>query len=269
MRFSPPLIPAALVRRYKRFLADVELADGSRITVHCPNSGSMLGCADAGIEARISLSANPKRKYPHTLEMVRPGGVWVGINTARTNSLVEEAVRGGIIPEFAGAKVRREVRYGKSRLDFLLERSGEHIYMEVKNCTLARKGTAMFPDAVTARGKRHLEELVRAKKAGHRAVIFFCVQREDADRFAPAAEIDPAYAAALAEAAENGVEVMAWQARVNPEEIRIFRPLTVEPGRMERCDGCGAATANGNWQGRDFLCPACLDEQESCGCSDG
>ncbi len=273
MKFNQPLIPATLIRRYKRFLADVELADSSRITVHCPNSGSMLGCREPGMEVQLSLSDNPKRKYPHTLEMIKAGGAWVGINTARTNHLVAEAVSEGIIPEFQDVIVHREVKFGESRLDFLLEKDDMRIYMEVKNCTLARGRVAMFPDAVTSRGRRHLEELIRAREMGHRAVIFFCVQRDDTDFFAPAADIDPEYSESLLRAEKGGVEIMVWQARVSPEEIKIYRRLPLRPDSAgaDICDNCGAGTSgsDGCWRNGNFLCRQCVMEEDACGCEDG
>ncbi len=270
MRFDQTLIPATLIRRYKRFLAEVRLEDGGEITVHCPNSGSMRGCAAPGTAVMISVAANPKRKYRHTLEMVRVDGYWVGINTWRTNGLVEEAIGNGLIPGLTALGLRREVKSGASRLDFLLKKDHEKIWLEVKNCTLAEGRAAMFPDAVTSRGKRHLLELMRARENGDRAIIFFCVQRQDCDFFTPAADIDPAYAAALDKAVSTGVEIMVWQARVSPEEITIFRPLPVMPG-PENCDVCGKKIQpeKGQWQDGEFSCPPCRDENHACGCEGG
>jgi len=226
MLFRQPLQQVTLLRRYKRFLADVRTADGTVLTVHCPNSGSMLGCAAPCIAACISDSGNPKRKYRYTLEMVRPQACWVGINTARTNDLVEEALRCGTISELAGfSDLRREVRTSAgSRLDFELFFGSHRLFLEVKNCSLAKNGHAMFPDAVTSRGTKHLRELMALRKAGFRAVIFFCIQRQDATFFTPAAEIDPVYAASLRQAAEAGVEPLAYRATVSPVEIRIEDP---------------------------------------------
>ncbi|HIJ78611.1 MAG: DNA/RNA nuclease SfsA [Desulfobulbaceae bacterium] len=232
MRFGQSLQPATLIKRYKRFLADVELADHSRLTVHCPNTGSMLGCKEPGLAVLISCSDNPKRKYPHTLEMVRVGDSWVGVNTARTNQLVREAVEQGLVAEFGRVdSIRAEVKVSaNSRLDFLLTCDGAHLYLEVKNCTLAVGRAAMFPDAVTTRGAKHLEELLTLRKAGHRAAVFFCVQREDVDYFSPAAHLDPQYAATLIEVARQGVEVLAYRAWLTPEEIRVVHPLEVRLG---------------------------------------
>ena len=155
MLFNQPLQPATLLRRYKRFLADVELPDGQQLTVHCPNTGSMMGCGDPGLPVMISRADNPKRKYPHTLEMVQVNGNWVGINTSRTNGLVREALERSIFPELGTFdQIKPEVKTGNSRLDFLLTDKEQKTYVEVKNCTLARGETALFPDAVTTRGNQ-------------------------------------------------------------------------------------------------------------------
>lgn len=232
MIFPRPLITATLLRRYKRFLADVRLSDDSVLTVHCPNSGSMLGCATAGIAACLSESDNPKRKYRHTLEMVKPHECWVGINTARTNDLVEEAARQGLIGELAHCKkLRREVVTSPgNRLDFQFDEAGRQVFMEVKNCSLAENGSALFPDAVTSRGTRHLRELMALRQKGARAIIFYLVQRSDTVRFMAAAHIDPLYTATLAEAAKRGVEILAYQAEVTPFSISVTRPLKVVDG---------------------------------------
>jgi sugar fermentation stimulation protein A len=228
MLFDHPLQPATLLRRYKRFLADVELADGRQLTVHCPNTGSMLGCSAPGLPAMISRSDNPKRKYPHTLEMVMVDGGWVGINTSRTNRLVREALENSIFPELLlFDEIRAEVKSGDSRLDFLLTGQEGETYIEVKNCTLARQGVAMFPDAVTTRGSKHLKELMRRHKEGHRAAIIFCVQMSNVSGFAPATDIDPIYAVNLAAAVSEGVLALACLAMVSPEGIFVNGRLVV------------------------------------------
>lgn len=229
MRFGQTLQPGRLIERYKRFLADVAMDDGRLLTVHCPNSGSMSGCKEPCSRVLVSLADNPKRKYPHTLEMVRVGETWVGINTARTNALVAEAVGAGVVAELAGGwAIRPEIKVSdKSRLDFLLTRGDEKIYLEVKNCTLALGRVAMFPDAVTTRGTKHLYELLALRRAGCRAVVFFCVQREDVDYFSPAGQIDPTYTKALREVAAQGVEVLAYGGALSPEAISIVRNLPV------------------------------------------
>ncbi len=230
MQFNQKLNPGILLRRYKRFLADVELADKKVITVHCPNSGSMLGYSDPGSPVMISRSDNPGRKYPHTLEMVLTGSTWVGVNTSLTNKLVREALEKKVVHEFGPLdSIGQEVKTSaKTRLDFVLEKHDEKIFMEVKNCSLAENGAAMFPDAVTVRGTKHLHELAALKKQGHRAAVFFCVQRGDADYFKPAAHIDPVYAETLARVASEGVMILAYLADVCPAGITITRKLPVK-----------------------------------------
>lgn len=228
MIFPEPLQPAILLRRYKRFLADVRLPDGGEITVHCPNSGSMLGCGDPGLEVMISRAVNLNRKYPQTLEMVKVGQTWVGINTSLTNRLVREALENKLFPELGEiTTIRPEVKAGNSRLDFRLEADDQTIWLEVKNCSLVVGGTALFPDAVTERGTRHLRELLSLHRAGQRAAIIFCVQRADAERFAPAAAIDPLYAATLAEVIDQGVLALAGRTTISPGAIIIDRRLSV------------------------------------------
>ena len=232
MQFNQELQPGILIKRYKRFLADIRLANGSIITVHCPNSGSMLGCSAPGSPVMLSRSNNPKRKYPQTLEMVQSGTTWVGVNTALTNRLVREALENGTIKEFGLLDtINQEVKTSSNtRLDFLLTGRGKKIFLEVKNCSLAENRKAMFPDAVTARGTKHLLELAALKKKGHRTAVLFCVQRDDAECFVPASQIDPLYTKTLAAVAEAGVMVLAYQADVSPGEVRIVRNLPVKLG---------------------------------------
>lgn len=227
MKFENQLIHGHLIKRYKRFLADVELSNGEVITVHCPNTGTMLSCSTPGSEVALSVSDNPKRKYPHTLEMINENGTWIGVNTARTNGLVADAILGGGVSEFSGVeRIKREIKTSEhTRLDLLLHTATEEIYVEVKNCSLAQKGLAMFPDAVTTRGTKHLNELIRLQGEGKRSCIFFLVQRMDADSFAPAAHIDEVYAKTLKEAITKGVMALVYQARVTPEGIEVVRPL--------------------------------------------
>ena len=232
MRFPDPLLPGTLVGRYKRFLADIVLDTGEAVTAHCANSGSMLSVDAPGAEVRLSPARNPERKLRYTWEMIRIDGGLVGINTGHPNGLAAEAVKAGTIPELAGyASLRREVRYGRnSRIDLLLEGNGRPpCYVEVKNVTLRRGGgadaPAEFPDAVTARGAKHLEELAAMVGAGHRAVMLFLVQREDCPRFAIAADIDPAYAEGLARARAAGVEALCYGCRLAPEEIVLDKPI--------------------------------------------
>jgi len=229
MKFNQVLQQGILIRRYKRFLADIELGNGKSLTVHCPNSGSMLGCSEPGSPVMISRSDNPTRKYPHTLEMVQANSVWVGVNTSLTNKLVREALEKGIVKEFGhlDSIIQETKTSANTRLDFLLENKGKRIYMEVKNCSLVVDGAAMFPDAVTVRGTKHLLELAALKQQGYMAVVLFCVQREDAAYFRPAQHIDPLYAETLNKVAEKGVKVLAYQADLSPEEITITRKLPV------------------------------------------
>jgi sugar fermentation stimulation protein A len=220
------LLPAQLILRYKRFLADVILPNGETITVHCPNTGSMKNCIQSLSPCWYSTSASLARKYPNTLEIVTtPGGDLAGINTARSNGLVEAAICAGVIGELQGYKdIRREVVYGseKSRIDFLLEREGEKCYVEVKNVTLMdAKGQGLFPDAVSERGTKHLRELMQMVREGHRAVLLYCVQHTGIEWVEPADGIDPIYGRTLREAVAVGVEVIAYQAEMEPEKHKI------------------------------------------------
>jgi sugar fermentation stimulation protein A len=230
MQFKQELQPGILIKRYKRFLADIELADKKMLTIHCPNTGSMLGCSEPGSPVMISRSDNPARKYPHTLEMVQVGSVWVGVNTSLTNKLVREALEKRVVQEFGRLdSIVQEVKTSAhTRLDFVMEREGARIYMEVKNCSLAENRVAMFPDAVTARGTKHLHELAALKEQGHKAAVFFCVQRSDADCFMPAHHIDSVCAKTLANVMSKGVMILAYQADVSPKEIKIARKLPVQ-----------------------------------------
>jgi len=233
VQFPAPLIPAILIRRYKRFLADVILNDGRVVTVHTPNTGAMTGCAVPGSRIWLRDTGNPDRKYPLAWELsTAPGGSLVGVNTHLANRLVGEAVEGGVITELQGYEsLCPEVRYGEegSRIDWLLQRRGRaDCYVEVKSVTLVRGGgRAAFPDAVSRRGSKHLRELTAIVRGGDRAVLLFCVQRGDATLVEPAADIDPAYATALREAMDAGVEVLAYRARISTRAIRLHRRLPV------------------------------------------
>jgi sugar fermentation stimulation protein A len=230
MLLPQPLYKGRLVRRYQRFLADAELADGSMITAHCPNSGSMKGCALPGNEVLLSLSDKPGRRLKYTWELVMADGFWVGINTGLPNRLVREGIENGVIRELQGySTIRPEVRYGeeKSRIDLLLEGDKGRCYVEVKNVTLVEGEMALFPDAVTTRGQKHLRELMEVVRKGERGVIFFVVQREDGERVASADAIDPEYGRLLRLAVINGVEAIAYRARVMPAEVRLTNPLPV------------------------------------------
>jgi len=229
MRFPEPLIPGRLIRRYQRFLADVELADGRIVTAHCANSGSMLGCKTPGSPVLLSVSPNPKRRLPYTWEMVEVNGHWAGINTSLPNRLAREGIEAEVVAELQGyATIRAEVPYGtKSRIDLLLEGAAGRCYVEVKNVTLIDGQRALFPDSVTERGQKHLRELQRVVAGGDRGVIFFVVQRGDGESVSPADAIDPVYGRLLREAVAGGVEALAYQAMVTPTEIRLVRPLPV------------------------------------------
>lgn len=229
MDFPQPLIRGVLVQRYKRFLADVVLEDGTALTAHCPNPGAMLGLNMPGLPVWLSKSPDPKRKLAYTLELVQVDGGLVGINTMHPNRLVAEALAADAIPELSGyASHRREVKYGKaSRIDFLLEDPGRPAcWLEVKNVHLRRDGTlAEFPDCVAARSLKHLHEFTDMVAAGDRAVMLFVIQRTDCDHFAACAELDPKYAAGLIAAARAGVEVLCYDCDISPEGVRIARPI--------------------------------------------
>jgi sugar fermentation stimulation protein A len=232
MKIAPPLFPATFEKRYKRFFADVRTPSGELLTLHCPNTGSMKNCLVEGSPCWYSLSDNPKRKLPGTLEIVTSSqGSLAGVNTSRPNYLVREVIEADLVPELQGySQIRTEVRYGeeKSRIDLLLEdRSLGQCYVEVKNVTLDMgDGLATFPDAVTSRGTKHLRELMAMVAAGHRAVLFFCVQLTGVQRMEVAAEIDPGYAATLSEAVAAGVEVIAWRASIGADQIVLDQPIS-------------------------------------------
>ena len=237
MLFPDPLQEAVLLRRYKRFLADVELPDGRKMTLHCPNTGSMKNCQQPGSRIWFTLSDNPKRKYPGTWQIVEvDGGALVGINTSLANGLVAEAIAINRIAELSGySSMRKEVAYGKqrSRIDLLLESENgkRDCFIEVKNVSLGvGYGVGLFPDAVTSRGQKHLQELIDVVRSGHRAVLFFCVQHSGIDAVRPADEIDPDYGQLLREAAKAGVELIAYRARfdLGKSGVELLDPLPVQ-----------------------------------------
>jgi len=228
MLLPAPLISGRLLRRYKRFLADVELADGRVVTAHTPNTGSMRQCATPGAEVLLSASDNPNRKLGWSWELVRINNCWVDINTHRANRVVEEALRNDRIETLQGYAVRPEFRFGASRLDFQLEKGGKQVLLEVKNVTLCcQPGVACFPDAVTVRGQKHLRELAAAVEQGYRAVILFLVQRGEAGLFAPADAIDPEYGSLLRWAIAAGVEALAYKTVVSPAESRAGQQIDI------------------------------------------
>jgi sugar fermentation stimulation protein A len=232
MIFSDPLIRGTLIKRYKRFLTDVELENGDVVVAHCANPGSMLSLLEIGAEVWLSPARNPKRKLKYTWEMIRIGDALVGLNTSLPNTIVVEAIENDLIPELAGYEtLRREVKYGKnSRIDILLESTSIPIcYVEIRSVSSPRRGKTKnlgeFPDSVTARGAKHLQELSDQVADGKRAVMLYLVQREDCVRFAVAADIDPTYAAELIKAKKAGVEVICYGCSVSPEAIKINRKI--------------------------------------------
>lgn len=237
MEFSN-LTPATLIKRYKRFLADVEMPDGSIITAHCANTGAMTGCNLPGSTVWLSSSDNPKRKYRYSWQLLETAdGEFVCIHSALANQLVFEAIGNGVITELAGyPQIATEVKYGaeNSRIDLLLSGEGSDCYVEVKCATLHQgDGLGLFPDAVSERGRKHLRELINMRQHGHRAVLLFCVQHTGIDRVAPADAIDVRYGETLREAVAAGVEVLAYACTINAEHIAVERLLPVlfkQPG---------------------------------------
>jgi len=227
MRLPHLLYPGILIRRYQRFLADILLDTGETVTAHCPNSGSMKGCAIPGSRVFLSRCDKPSRRLCYTWELVEHDGTWIGINTGHPNRIVREAIEEGLIPDLRGYEsIRPEVRYGEnSRIDLLLSGAAGRCYVEIKNVTMVEGDLALFPDAVTTRGQKHLKELMEVVRQGDRGVIFFVVQRADGKAVAPADAIDPEYGRLLRLAVLQGVEALAWQADVTPQELRLARAL--------------------------------------------
>jgi len=222
----PPLVRGTLVKRYKRFLADVILENGTTVTAHCPNTGSMTDCCEPGRPVYLSVHDNPKRKYPHTWELIQMPESLVGVNTLVPNRLVKQAVLTGQVAELAGyAEVRSEVRMGaRSRVDLMLQDDKRGTcHVEIKNCTMVRNGRAYFPDAVTTRGLKHLHELAALVSKRNRSVMFYLIQRMDAEEFRPADPIDPAYGKALRQAVAQGVEILAYDVQIDLRGIRLNR----------------------------------------------
>lgn len=226
----PPMVQGTLVRRYKRFLADVRLRNGHVVVAHCPNSGSMLTCSEPGRTVYLSRHNHPNRRLGYTWELIRMPTSLVGVNTLVPNRLVKTAILAGGIPGLGGYDtVRSEVKYGKnSRIDLLLERQASRCFVEVKNCTLVSDGVASFPDAVTARGLNHLKELQDQARSGDRCVMFYLVQRMDSGLFRPADAIDPAYGRELRRAIQNGVETMAYDVAIDLEGIELHHTIPIE-----------------------------------------
>jgi sugar fermentation stimulation protein A len=233
MVFPQPLTKGSLIKRYKRFLADIELEDGSVITAHCPNSGAMQGLTDPGTPVWLSHSSNPSRKLPYTWQMAYVEGTFVGMNTANPNGLVVDAIQTGVIEELQGYDgLRTEVPYGKnSRIDILLEMNGQRVYVEVKNVHMKRGQTAAFPSSVTTRGAKHMGELSDMVREGHKAYVVYVIQRNDCTGFELAADIDPVYAQETYNALEHGVEALVYACDVSPEGIRITHRLGFSSSR--------------------------------------
>ena len=231
MKFETPLLRGHLIKRYKRFLADIELEEGNLITAHCPNSGAMQGLSDPGTPVWVSRSSNPGRKLPYTWEMAEVNSTFVGANTFHPNTLVEEALQKGVIAELQGfTSIQREVSYGKnSRIDLLLKGTKDELtYVEVKNVHLKRGNTAAFPSSVTTRGAKHMRELSDMVAAGHGAYVFYVVQRNDCVTFEIAGDIDPTYEKECADAFAKGVKSLVYACDISPEEITITHPLTLK-----------------------------------------
>lgn len=226
----PPLITGKLIKRYKRFMADVELDTGEIVVAHCPNSGSMKGCAIPGSKVWLSKSDNPKRKLKYTWELILTPDTMIGINTQVPNKLVKQSIENNLIQELSGYdKVKAEIKTSDhTRLDLLLEKNtGEKCYVEIKNCTMVEDGIAMFPDAVTTRGQKHLDELEHLVSLGHRGVIFYLIQRMDALSFKPASMVDPVYAEKLKKVVLNGVEIITRDTIVDTKVISIGKSIPV------------------------------------------
>lgn len=233
MQFSPPLQSATLIQRYKRFLADVVTPTGETLTLHCPNTGAMTGCATPGDTVWYSTSENTKRKYAHTWELTQTqAGAWICVNTLRANMLVKEALMADRLPTLTGySALKSEVKYGseQSRIDFMLQAEDRrNCYIEVKSVTLADKAQGYFPDAVTLRGQKHLRELMSVAAAGDRSVLLFAVLHSAIDRFSPARHIDPKYAQLLSEAQRQGVEILIYKAELSAEIMSLTMPLSAE-----------------------------------------
>lgn len=227
----PRLIPGTLVKRYKRFMADVKLRNGHIVTAHCPNSGSMKGCCEPGRTVYLSRSSNPARRLRYTWELIRMPSSLVGVNTLVPNRLVAQSIMNAEIAPLAGyARLQREVACGtRSRLDLLLECSDHaRCYVEIKNCTLVDEGFAYFPDAVTERGRKHLGELRQKVRSGDRAVILFLIQRMDSTVFRPADHIDPDYGRELRKVCTSGVEALAYDVSITLERITVRHRVPCE-----------------------------------------
>jgi len=228
MKFPQQLIYATLIRRYKRFLADVKLPDGNTVTVHCPNSGSMLQCAEPNWKVALTPANNPKRKTQFTWQLVHNKKCWIAINTHLSNHIVSEAIKNKQIPEVANYNnIQNEVTIGNSRIDIkLTQKNLPDCYIEVKNVTLLDQNkNYTFPDSITTRGTKHIQELIQVKQNGKRAILLFLIQRSDGQNFTPAKTIDPKFAQTLKNAYENGVEILPYQTTITPKKITITKKI--------------------------------------------
>lgn len=228
--FPEALVPATLKKRYKRFLADVEFEGGEEDTAHCPNTGSMKSCWEAGNRVWLLPSHNPKRKLKFTWELTETKNGYIGVNTVRPNQVTEWAIGNRLIPELDDFEtLRREVKYGRenSRIDLLLEGPKGKTYVEIKNTTLLEGNQVRFPDAVTERGRKHLRELEALVEEGHRGVLLFFVNRPEGKTFSPADVIDEAYGHALRQASRNGVELLAYRVHASPKGFRWGAPVPI------------------------------------------
>jgi len=239
MKFLAPLTEGKILKRYKRFLADIQLSSGEVVTAHTANTGSMKTCWEPGWKVLISFHDNPKRKLKYSLEMTNNGQTWIGINTSLPNKLAKEAIENGLIKELKGYPfIKPEVKTGNSRIDLLLSKEKEtrskkdQFFVEVKNVTLKgdghQKNAALFPDAVSVRGQKHIRELIRLHKEGYKTALLFIVQREDVDYFTPAKDIDPLYSSLLKEASASGVLILAYQCIMSKKEIVVNKSLPVK-----------------------------------------
>lgn len=228
MKFPTKLVRGKIIKRYKRFLADIQLENGEFVTAHVANTGSMKTCWEPNWKVLCSFHDNPKRKLKYSLELIHNKKTWILVNTSIPNKLALEAVEKNLIKELTGhVHIRPEIKIGNSRIDLLLTKeSGEKCYVEVKNVTLKGTGTlALFPDGVTERGQKHLKELMQIKKAGDRACMLYIVNRSDVDSFSPAEKIDPTYAKLLKDAEEAGVEILVYQTKITPTSVIINNSL--------------------------------------------
>ncbi|MDD2316708.1 MAG: DNA/RNA nuclease SfsA [Desulfobacterales bacterium] len=223
------LIPGILIRRYKRFLADVRLQSGKVVTAHCPNPGRMSTCCDPGSRVYLSLHDSIRRKYRYTWELIQMPGSMVGVNPVTANRIVHQSLCAGRIPSLAGYDaIHAEVSAGQGvRLDFLLEGAEKSCFLEVKSCTLVENRAAGFPDAVTARGLKHLVHMQRLMSDGFRCVLLFLVQRTDAEIFKPADDVDPVYGRQLRAAVSRGLEILVYDVRFDPDGIVLNNPLPI------------------------------------------